>query len=66
MGNVPFSPNILIWKNRRDFWSLVIRHLKGHKVNRSIIKRRAKELNIIAPLSSTLDSARKARDFCAK
>ena len=66
MGNVPFSPKVLIWKNRHDFWSLVIRFHKGHKVSRSVIKRRAKEYGIVAPLSGNLASACSARHKCAQ
>ena len=66
MGNVPYSPNVLIWKNKRDFWTLVIRFKKGTKISRSLIKRRARSLNIYAPLSSSLTAAISARNECAK
>ena len=65
MGAVPYSPSVLIWKNRRDLWSMVIRFHRGCKINRAIIKRKAKKFDIIAPLSTTLESAMAAKQKCA-
>ena len=65
MGAVPYSPSVLIWKNRRDIWTLVIRFHKGCTINRAIIKRKAKKFGISAPLSSTLSSATAAKKKCA-
>ena len=65
MGAVPYSPSVLIWKNRRDVWTLVIKFHKGCTINRAIIKRKAKKFGISAPLSSTLSSATAAKKKCA-
>ena len=65
LGMVPYSPVVLIWKNLRDVWSLVIRFHKGYKINSAIIKRKAKKSNIISPLSSTLESATATKQKCA-
>ena len=65
MGAVPYSPSVLIWKNRRDLWSMVIRFHQGRAINRALIKQKAKKFDIIAPLSSTLESATAAKQKCA-
>ena len=65
MGAVPYSPAVLIWKNRRDVWTLVIQYLKGRTINRAIINRKAKKFGIVAPLNCTLSSATTYKKKCA-
>ena len=52
MGEVDFSPEVMTWKKQRDVWKAVIRWQKGAKLNRPIIKRRARVCGIQSPLSA--------------
>ena len=46
-------------------WSIVIRFHQGRTINRAIIKLKAKKFDIIAPLSTTLESAMAVTQKCA-
>ena len=60
MGGVELSPEVIVWKKRRDVWNLLIRLHKGVLINRVIIKRRSKVCGIQRPLSFTLTEAERA------
>ena len=57
MGGVEFSPEVIVWRNRRDVCNSVIRCHKGAWINCAIIKRRSKACVIQRPLSTTLTEA---------
>ena len=54
MGVVDFSPEVIVWKNRRGVWNSLIRCHQGGWLNREIIKRRAKACGMQRPLRITL------------
>ena len=63
MGGVDFSPEVIIWKNRRGLWNSVIRWHKGEWINCTIIKRRETACGIQRPLSTTLIEAKRGGGY---
>ena len=64
MGGVDFSPEVMVWKKRRDAWDSVIRWHKGLWLNHAIIKRRANACGIQRPLSITVPEDDRAYKIC--
>lgn len=64
MGQIDFSPQIMIWKNRRDTWNMIVQFKKGQKRNSITIRRKAKACGIFQPLSATLQQAQRGYAIC--
>ena len=65
MGGVDFSPEVIVWKNRSYVWNSVIRCHKGAKINRAIIKVRAKACGIQRPLGISLTESNRVYKICS-
>lgn len=53
-GVVDYSEKVFICKHRQKLWNLVLWYHKGFRINTTVIRRKAKTLDILTPLSSTL------------
>jgi hypothetical protein len=54
MGNVSFSPEV---DKTRALWHLVLKKRNGKKISSSLVRRKARQLGILCPLSVTLAQA---------
>ena len=64
MGEVDYSPEVIIWKKRRDVWREVIKYRSGGKINKTSLRRRAQACGINTPLSANLEAAKRAYKTC--
>ena len=60
MGQVDFSPELKLWRCRKDTWQLIVKYHQGNRISRSLIRRQASICKIENPLSGTLHEAIKA------
>ena len=60
MGQVDYSPELKLWRCRKDTWQLIVKYYQGNQISRSLIRRQASICKIENPLSGTLDEALKA------
>ena len=60
LGEVDFSPEIMLWKRRKLTWKLILKYHQGHPINTALIRREASQCLIESPLSGTLPEAMKA------
>ena len=58
MGQVSYSPEVDHARKTRALWHLVVRKRRGKRVSSSLIRRKAKQLQIPCPLSVTLAQAK--------
>ena len=66
MGEVDFSPGVIVWKKRRDVWREVVKYKQGIRINKSKLRRRARSCGIESPFSATLREAERAYDLCKR
>jgi hypothetical protein len=66
MGAVDFSPQLMIWWNRRLTWKLIKDYHSGRKISTTFIMRKAKACGISDPLQSTPKEATTAYNICKK
>ena len=66
MGEVDFSPGVMVWQKRRDVWRDVVKHKLGGRINRGILARRARACGILSPLSATHAEAERAYRLCQR
>jgi len=59
MGAIQFSPDLNIWRNKKELWRLVLRRHLGYRVHAVTIRRLACKLHILDPLSVPLLSVRR-------
>ena len=64
MGEVDFSPQVMIWWHRRLTWKLLCDYHHGRNISTTLITRRARACGIIDPLESTPTEADKAYKIC--
>ena len=64
MGAVDFSPQLMIWWNRRLTWKLIKDYHSGRKISTTFIMRKAKACGIVDPLQSTPKEATTAYNIC--
>ena len=64
MGGVDFSPEVIVWKKRRDVLNSVIRWHKETWLNRTILKIMAMACGIQRPTSTILPEANRAYRIC--
>ena len=64
VGGVDFSPEVIVWKNRRDVRNSIFRWHKGAWLNRAIIKRSSKVFGIQRLLSTTLTEDERLYKIC--
>lgn len=57
MGEVDCSPKIMASRQMVRLWRLIVRHKRGLKTSRSLIKRKARRCHVENPLSCTLREA---------
>ena len=64
MGEVDYSPQVMIWWHRRLTWKLLCDYHEGRRISTTLITRRAKACGIVNPLQSTPSEADKAYKIC--
>ena len=63
MRAIDYSNTVLIWKQRRDNWEIIWRRKLGFHHNNANIRRKAKSVGIISPLSGTPAEAERAYNW---
>ena len=66
MGEVDFSPGVIVWKKRRDVWREVVKYKSGISINKSSVRRRARSSGIEAPFNATKAEAERAYKLCQR
>jgi len=64
MGEVDYSPTIMIWWHRRLVWKLLIKWHSGFKISTTLIERKARSCGIEDPFHGTALEAHTAYNIC--
>ena len=64
MGQIDFSPELIVWAKRKEVWELVCRYRRGNKVSTTTIRRRARAAGEEHPLTATLEEAQARLTEC--